>query len=425
MSNVSRVGTWMALALLVASSCLAQPTASEVVTGLRVHGNYSMPDADVVRLAGVEAGDEIGPGALDAIATRLRASDWFDEVDVRKRYTSLTRSDAVTLILVVRERPAPVRGGPIVRALSAASRQALLVPMLDHTECHGFTYGARLTLVDVLGERGRLSVPLTLGGTRQAALELEKRFDAGPVHTVRGGVSASRLENQHYLVADRRVSAWLGADRRIVDALRISTRIGWSDVRFGLTDARVATYQVGVEVDTRRNAGFPRDAVFARAGWQWLDPGRHEAAISQPQIDARGYLGLFGRTVLAVRARYQGASAAVPAYAQPLLGGVGSGGVGSVRGHRVGARAGDRLAAASVELRLPLSSPLSFGTLGARLFFDTGATFGVNERLGQTRFSQGAGAGLFWNAAFLTLQLDAAHDRRGGARVHVGTGVSF
>ena len=121
------------------------------------------------------------------------------------------------------------------------------------------------------------------------------------------------------------------------------------------------------------------------AGWQWLDPGHRGATISIPQIDARGFLGLFGRTVLAVRARYQGASAAVPAYAQPLLGGVGSGGVGSVRGHRVGARAGDRLAAASVELRWPLTSPLSVGTMGARLFFDTGATYNVNERLGQTR----------------------------------------
>ena len=425
MNHVRRAGGGMALVLLVASSSLARQTASEVVSELRVHGNYSIPDADVVRLAGVEPGDEIGPGALETIAARLRASDRFDDVDVRKRYMSLTRTDAVALILLVRERPAPVRGGPLVRALSAASRRTLLLPMLDYTEGHGLTYGARLTLVDVLGERGKLSAPLTVGGTRQAALELEKRFDAGPVHTVRGGVSASRLENPHYRVGDRRVSVWLGADRRIVDALRISAEVGWADVRFGPIDEPLATYQVAMEVDTRRNPGFPRDAVFVRAGWQWLDPGRRGAPISMPRVDARGFLGLSGRTVLAVRARYQGASAAVPAYAQPLLGGVGSGGVVAVRGQRLGARAGDRLAAASVELRLPLTSPLSFGTLGVRLFFDTGATYSVTERLGRTRFSQGAGAGVFFNAAFLTLQFDAAHDLRGGARLHVGTGVSF
>ena len=420
MTNVRHAGGGMVLALLVAGSSFAQQTTSEVVTELRVHGNYTIPDADVVRLAGVEPGDEIGPGAPDAIAARLLASERFDEVDVRKRYTSLTRSDAVVLIVVVRERPAPVRGGSIIRALDAARRQTLFLPILDHTEGHGFSYGARFTLVDVLGDASRVSVPLTVGGTGQAALELEKRFDAGPVHALRGGVGASRVENQHYLVDDRRVSVWFGADRQIVDALRLSTTVRLSEVRFGPIEDRLATYRVGVEVDTRRNTAFPRDAVFARAGWQWLDPGRHSAAVSMPQVDARGFLGLFGRTVLAVRAQYQGASAAVPAYAQPLLGGI-----GSVRGHRVGARAGDKLAAASAELRFPLSSPLRFGMLGLRVFFDTGATYNANERLGQTQFSHGAGAGVFLNAAFLTLQLDAAHDLRGGARLHFATGVSF
>ena len=107
MNHVRRAGGGMALVLLVASSSLARQTASEVVSELRVHGNYSIPDADVVRLAGVEPGDEIGPGALETIAARLRASDRFDDVDVRKRYMSLTRTDAVALILLVRERPAP------------------------------------------------------------------------------------------------------------------------------------------------------------------------------------------------------------------------------------------------------------------------------------------------------------------------------
>ncbi len=410
----------MALALLAASSAAAQPTTSEVVTELRVHGNSSIPDADVVRLAGVEPGHEIDTRALETIAARLRVSGHFDDVDVRKRYTTLTRSDAVALILVVRERKTPARGGRLIKTLHAVSRSTLVMPILDRDEGHGLTSGVRFTLAGALGERSRLSVPLTLGGTRQAALEFEKGFDVGPVHTVRGGLSVSRLENQHYIVGDRRTSVWIGADRQIVDSLRVSTRVGWSDVRFGPINDRLATYQVGLEFDTRRNAGFPRNAVFTKAGWQWLDPGRRGASILMPQIDARGFLGLFGQMVLAVRARYQGASAAVPAYAQPLLGGF-----GSIRGHRVGQWAGDKLAAASAELRVPLSSPLRLGKIGLRIFFDTGATYNVNERLGQTRFSQGAGAGVFFNLAFLTLQLDAAHDLRGGARLHVATGVSF
>ena len=286
----------------------------------------------------------------------------------------------------------------MVQALYAASRQTLFMPILEYAEGNGVTYGARFSLVDVLGDGGRLTVPLTLGGTRRAALELEKRFDVGVVHAVRGGVSTSRQENQHYRVNDRRTEVWVGADRKVTDALRVSAQAGWGDVRFGLIDERLAIYRVGLELDTRRNIGFPRDAVFVRATWQWLDPTKGAAAISQPQLDARGFIGLFGQSVLAFRAQYQGASAAVPAYVQPLLGGG-----GSVRGHRVGVRAGDRLAAASAELRLPLSSPISFGTVGVRLFVDTGAVWDVGERLRKTRFSQGVGGGVFLGAAFVNL----------------------
>ncbi|TDI26381.1 MAG: hypothetical protein E2P06_02710 [Acidobacteria bacterium] len=410
-----------ALIVLIVPRVAAQPApSSEVVTELRIHGNYSVPDADVMQMAGIAPGDRIGPETLDAIVARLRATKRFDDVEVRKRYRSLSRSDEVTLILVVRERPAAATGNRVVRALYAASHQTLFMPILDYTEGNGVTYGARFSLVDVLGERGRLTVPLTLGGTRQAALELEKRFDAGVVHAVRGGLSTSRREHQHYRVDDRRTEVWVGADRQVVDALRVSAHAAWSDVRFGLISDRLVTYRVGLELDTRRNIGFPRDAVFARAVWQWLDAAGGAAAMSQPQLDVRGFIGLFGQSVLAFRAQYQGASAAVPAYAQPLLGGA-----GSVRGHRVGTRAGDRLAAASAELRFPMNSPLSFGRAGVRLFVDTGAVWDVDERLRKTRFSQGVGGGVFLSAAFVNLQLDLAHDLRGGARLHVATSVSF
>ena len=417
-----RAAIVVALTLLFATVVAAQPaTSPEVVTELHIHGNYSVPDADVMRMVGIAVGDRIGPDTLDTIVGRLRASGRFNDVEVRKRYTSLTRSDEVALIVVVREGPASAGGNRLARVLHAASRQTLFMPILDYAEGHGVTYGAHFSLVDVLGERGRLTVPLTLGGTRQAALELEKRFDVGVVHAVRGGVSTSRRENQHYRVDDRRREVWVGAERKVVDALWVSGQASVGDVRFGLIDQRLATYRVGLELDTRRDVGgFPRDAVFARAVWQWLDPAGGAAVVSQPQLDARGFIGLFGQSVLALRAQYQGASAAVPAYAQPLLGGA-----GAVRGHRVGARVGDRFAAASAELRFPLNSPMSFGKAGVRLFVDTGAVWDVDERLRKTRFSQGVGGGVFLGAAFVNLQLDLAHDLRGGARLHFATSVSF
>lgn len=422
MSWVRRATAALGLLLLVATCGVAQTdTTGELITELRVHGNYSVPDADVVALAGIVAGDRIGPDGLDAIAGRLRASDRFDAVEVRKRYTSLSRTDEVALIFVVEERPAAsVTGGRVARVVTTALRQTMFVPILDYTEGNGVTGGGRFTLVDVLGDRGTLSVPLSVGGRRRAAVELEKRFDRGLVHAVRGGASMSRIENTHFRIDDRRSELWAAADRQLAGPLSVTAETRWADVGFGSLTDQIATHRLGLAVDTRRDAGFPRDAVFVQAGWQWLDPAGGTGTVTQPQVDARVFLGLTGQTVVALRARYQGASAAVPVYAQPLVGG----GV-SVRGHRIGSQAGDRFAAASAELRLPLNSPMSFGKAGVRLFVDSGAVFDVDERLRKTQFLQGVGAGVFISAAFINLQLDVGHDLHGGARLHLRTTASF
>ena len=68
---------------------------------------------------------------------------------------------------------------------------------------------------------------------------------------------------------------------------------------------------------------------------------------------------------------------------------------------------------------------MGFGKAGVRLFVDTGAVWDVDERLRQTRFSQGVGGGVFRGAVFINVQLDLAHDLRGGARLHFTTSVSF
>ena len=404
---------------LPASSPAAGP---EVVAELRVHGNHSIPDADILQMAGVALGDPVEPGTLDAIAARLRASGRFETVEVRKRYTSFVRREAVVLILLVRQRPgaADAARGVMGRALGFLTRRTMFLPILDYAEGYGYSYGARFRLVDVAGEGSSLSAPLTWGGTRQAGLVLEKRFESGVLHTLRAGTAATRQENPHYREFDRRLSVWAGADRRLAGPLRAAARAEWSDVGFGGVAETVATYRVGLELDTRRNAGFPRDAVMAHAGWQWLDRTGGAGVVNQPQADVRGFLGLSGQSVLGLRVLYQGASGPLPAYARPLLGGL-----ASVRGHRFGHRAGDRLAAASAELRFPVSSPLSFGRAGVRVFFDTGAVYDAGDDIYRTRFSQGAGAGVFLNAAFVNLQLDLAHDLDDGLRFHFGTGVSF
>ena len=97
----------------------------------------------------------------------------------------------------------------------------MFLPIISYSEGYGFTYGARASFVDVMGEGGRVSVPLTWGGTRRAAVELEKTFDDdSPVSRVfsrvQGGAGISRRENPHFELPDTRQQIWGRIDKDLV-----------------------------------------------------------------------------------------------------------------------------------------------------------------------------------------------------------------
>ena len=64
--------------------------ATETVAEIRIHGNLSLPDAEVIALAGVDLGDAAGSDLEETVRVRLAASGRFETVDVRRRYRSLT-----------------------------------------------------------------------------------------------------------------------------------------------------------------------------------------------------------------------------------------------------------------------------------------------------------------------------------------------
>jgi len=98
------------------------PDPLELLVEIRVQGNYATPDQDVIRIAGVTVGGPVPPDVVAEVEARLRASGRFDEVEVRKRYRSLTALDEVALIVIVRERPAATAEapapGPLKRTLA-------------------------------------------------------------------------------------------------------------------------------------------------------------------------------------------------------------------------------------------------------------------------------------------------------------------
>ena len=110
----------------------------------------------------------------------------------------------------------------------------------------------------------------------------------------------------------------------------------------------------------------------------------------------------------------------LPPYLQPLLGGM-----SNLRGFKAGAAAGDTLVAGSVEVRAPLTSPLSIGKFGVNAFVDVGTVYDNGQRLGDQTLRRGIGGGVWFSAAFLRLNLAVAHGIGATTRVHFGAGVSF
>lgn len=398
----------------------------EVLLEVRVHGNFATSDATILAIARLVIGQPLPADIVEAVEARLRASRRFEEVEVRKRYRSLTETDQVVLVIVVREFPTSeeeaMAGMPGVPAPPGRHRFGtgmMFLPMLDYADGYGFTYGGRFTFMDVLGRNGRASVPLTWGGTKRAALELDKELGRGPFDRLAATASISRRENPYYDLDDDRNEVSVAASRALARNLHLGLFAGYTDLSFGDLDDRFASYGATLTLDTRLEPAFPRNAVLASVGWEGAD-FPDGPTINRYRVEGHGYLGLIGSTVLAVGARYERPDRPLPPYLQPLLGGA-----DTLRGFRAGAFAGDNLLVASAELRVPFTTPLSFARTGVAVFADAGTVYPHGVALHDVTFERGFGAGLFLAMPVLNMRLDVAHGVGAGTRGHFTLGVRF
>jgi outer membrane protein assembly factor BamA len=418
---VSALG--FALLLSGAAPAFAQAPATPVpgvIGEVRVHGNHTTPDADVLALAGLAVGTRIAADTLAAAEERLRAAGRFSDVEIRKRFRSLADPSDILVIVLVDEvagiSAVDLTPGPMKRLRGAG----MWLPVLDYADGYGFTYGARVSFVDVLGQRSRISVPLTWGGERRVAVQADRAFDGGPFSRIEGTLSLARRENPHFEIGDTRRTAQVRAERTITPWLRAGGTVGVTDVSFrGVDESHTAT-GIDLVVDTRRDPAFPRNAVHAVVGLDRLRFASHPHA-TQRSTDLRGYVGLVGSSVLALRMTTIQTNGPLPEYEQPLLGGT-----ARLRGYRFGDRAGDNLAAMSAELRVPVTSPLDFGRFGVKAFVDYGTVYPHGSKLEHQTFDRGIGAGVFLTATVIRMGLDVAWPKSGDKpRWHFGLGVTF
>jgi hypothetical protein len=389
------------------------------VVAVRVHGNHTTPDEDVLAIARLAAGEVVTPELLAAVHGRLEGSGRFRSVEVRKRYASLTDANQVVVVLFVEEHAGITIDVPqpgVVRRVAAGT---MWLPVLRHDDGYGFTYGARLAFVDLLGPRTRVSLPVTWGGERRAGVEVERTFARGPFTRVQGTAAVWRREHPAAEVPERRFELVARGERALGRWLRAGGTARRAEVWFAAPIETMGSLGADLVLDTSRDPAFPRNGVSGRVAVErlWFE---HGSGTWRTSFETRGYVGVLGRTVLAVGVQHTRGADPLPLYEQALLGGA-----ATLRGFRLGYKTGDRLVAVSSELRIPVSSPLRVGRAGFTVFADHGAVYGAGEPLSTARFDTGAGAGVFAQWPVLRFRLEVARGLGAGTRAHVSLGATF
>lgn len=384
------------VALLALSLAAATPLAAaqEQIAEIRFHGNHSIPDAELVEIAGVSIGDPLTEAVLTQIEQNLRGSGRVDSVDIRKRYRSLTRTDQVVLVVTVHE------------SVSVAQK-LMFMPILSYSDEIGFTFGARITTLDLLGANERISFPLSWGGIKQAAVEASFDVDRRAISGITAGTGIRRIKNPHYDIDDTRVSVSGGVFKR-TGPFRADFEVDWQRVEFAEATDDLLNLGIGAKLDTRQEEYLPRNAIYLGGKYDWLAILGGGQRYNRFSADVRGYVGLIGHTILASQFVYKGTDGRLPDYERLWLGGA-----ETLRGYSTAEFIGDNLATGSLEFRWPLRPPVQVGQFGLDLFVDTGTVYDHGQSLRDATFYTGVGGGMFFFALGFGLKVDVGYGLEG------------
>jgi len=412
--------------------------AAQVVAGIQIHGNTATPDEEIRRLADVQVGMPFDDTLPAAVAERLRKAKRFDRIDVLKRYASIEDPSQIMLVIIVDEGPVKIvmTGDPDhpTRVVRKRFPNLLVLPILDREDGIGITAGARFTLPDKFGKQSRITFPLTWGGTKSAAIDVEKRLDNFPLDRITAGVSISRRPNLAYDADDDRARAFLRGEREVLHGLRLGVSGGVQRASFEGGDDTFGQIGAAVTIDTRVDPVVPRNAVFIRGGVEHLafgsgpvtvfdDPkryGGYSGSANRSDLDARGYLGVIRQVVLAGRFLHVDSDRSLPPYLQPQIGGL-----TTIRGYAAGTAAGDTLTTMSAEVIVPLNSPLKIGRFGVTAFTDRGALYNKGESYFDQTELVGYGGSVWFAATLFRVNVAVAHGRGSGTRAHVSGNITF
>jgi outer membrane protein assembly factor BamA len=419
--------TAIVLALGLWSSQQGAVFGGEVVAAIRIQGNLLTTDEEVRRLAGVEIGMAVAANTPEIVAARLRQTRRFKRVEVLKRFASIADPTQIVMVVIVDEGPVAIDWGPgsadgasPARVVRRRSLHLMFLPIVSFEDGYGLAYGARVGRAGPFGRRSHLSVPLTWGGDKRAAIDVDKPFRRGPLSGIAAGASADRRRHPFFRIDDDQQRLWLTARRTLGSSLAVSATTAWQHVVLGEAADRFLQTGADLVFDTRLDPMLPRNAVYARTAWEHSGiPSEHEGGVNRITLDGRGYVGLPGQSVLVIRALREDADRPLPPYLKSMLGGM-----ETLRGFRRGTAVGDTLVAGSIEVRTPLTSPLHLGRFGVMAFVDAASTYDKGRRLDDQPIERAVGGGIWFSAAMFRLNLAVAHGIGGTTRVHFGTTLS-
>jgi outer membrane protein assembly factor BamA len=398
----------------------AQP---ETITEVRIHGNHIATDDEILKISGITLGAPFTATTIADVRKRLRDSGKFDDVDVLKRFASIEDMSKIVVVIIVNEGPVRIDlpeqpDQPIQVVKRRGFRNLMFMPIFEFEDGYSGTFGVRLALVNIGGERGRLSFPLTMGGTRRAGVEYDRSFARGPLSRVEVGTHIWRRKNPAFDVFDRRERVWVRAERSF---WRIRTGVTgmWQHVHFASIEDTLQSFSADVTLDTRLDPLLPRNAVYTSASWERVE-FESGGQADRTRVDARGYVGVIGQTVLVARAVREDADRPLPPYLKSLLGGW-----SSLRGFAAGAFFGDTAVSGSLELRIPLTTPLSVGKIGVSAFVDAGKAYDKGTFFDDVPWERGVGGSVWLTTGPLKVSFSVARGLGTGTRVNFGGGLSF
>jgi hypothetical protein len=406
--------------VLTLALAAAQP---EVVVQIQVHGNLLTSEEEVLRLAGIRVGMPFEAGTIESVTERLRAASRFASVEVLKRFASIADPTQVLLVILVDDGRVAVdwSTGEVSAPkglLGRRGKRVMFVPILRYEDGYGVSYGVQLAVPNPAGARSRLAFPLTWGGEKRAAIELEKNMSRGPFTRILGRAGVSRRENPFFELDDDRRRFDVLAERRLGRSLRGGVQAGLERASFQGATESFGTFGAEVELDTRLDPFLSPNAIYGRMRWDRL--AFESGPAARTSMEARAHVGVIGQSLFVARVLREDSNRSLPPNFKPLLGGM-----SNLRGFRAGYAAGDTLLAASGELRVPLTSPLNVGKLGVSAFMDLGTAYDKGARLEQQKFERAIGGSIWLLAAVLRFDLSIARGLGSGTRVQAGAGVTF